>query len=306
MSNDIKNECILDKRVIYFMAVVEEGSFSAAGRKYFMSQSGVSQQITLLEKDLEVRLFERGGYKPSLTECGKEFYASCAEIKKQCDALQMKLKTVKKNCIKIGITGFSENKQILGIINEFKNMHQELELSFVKGNLEEGIQNLIKHQVDFAFGLESDYKYAEEIEYKQLWPYKLYMICSFAHPLADRKEIHISRLKDEDFIVFSQDYGRGFYKDFLKTLKEDGIVPKIKKAVESIDELQFLVSIGEGIAIVSKDIIKGAEVCALEVKGSHLTSHYAIAYHNESFDNPLQKQFLDNVLDYYNKYKFSL
>ena len=40
------------KQVIYyFMAVVEEGSFSKAAKKYYLSQSAISQQITKLEKD---------------------------------------------------------------------------------------------------------------------------------------------------------------------------------------------------------------------------------------------------------------
>ena len=42
------------KQVIYyFMAVVEEGSFSKAAKKYYLSQSAISQQITKLEKDLD-------------------------------------------------------------------------------------------------------------------------------------------------------------------------------------------------------------------------------------------------------------
>lgn len=48
------------KQVIYyFMAVVEEGSFSKAAKKYYLSQSAISQQITKLEKDLGFSLFNR-------------------------------------------------------------------------------------------------------------------------------------------------------------------------------------------------------------------------------------------------------
>lgn len=51
------------KQVIYyFMAVVEEGSFSKAAKKYYLSQSAISQQITKLEKDLGFSLFNRKTY----------------------------------------------------------------------------------------------------------------------------------------------------------------------------------------------------------------------------------------------------
>ena len=43
------------KQVIYyFMAVVEEGSFSKAAKKYYLSQSAISQQITKLEKEKKI------------------------------------------------------------------------------------------------------------------------------------------------------------------------------------------------------------------------------------------------------------
>lgn len=55
------------KQVIYyFMAVVEEGSFSKAAKKYYLSQSAISQQITKLEKDLGFSLFNRKTYCPLL------------------------------------------------------------------------------------------------------------------------------------------------------------------------------------------------------------------------------------------------
>lgn len=44
----IRHEYILEKKIIYFMTVVEEGSFSAAAKKFLMSQSGMSQQVTIL------------------------------------------------------------------------------------------------------------------------------------------------------------------------------------------------------------------------------------------------------------------
>ena len=63
------------KQVIYyFMAVVEEGSFSKAAKKYYLSQSAISQQITKLEKDLGFSLFNRKTYCPTLTKEGKRYY----------------------------------------------------------------------------------------------------------------------------------------------------------------------------------------------------------------------------------------
>jgi len=45
---------------VHFLAVVDEGSISAAARKLGLSQPSVSQTIHELERELECTLFTRG------------------------------------------------------------------------------------------------------------------------------------------------------------------------------------------------------------------------------------------------------
>ena len=48
------------KQLSYFVAVVEEGSFSAAARKLFMSQPPITTQVKALEEELGCALLVRG------------------------------------------------------------------------------------------------------------------------------------------------------------------------------------------------------------------------------------------------------
>jgi DNA-binding transcriptional LysR family regulator len=54
-----------------FIAAVDEGSFSAAGRRLGRAQSAVSQTLATLEGQLGVTLFDRGGRLPVLTPHGR-------------------------------------------------------------------------------------------------------------------------------------------------------------------------------------------------------------------------------------------
>ena len=58
----------------YFRAVVKNGSISAAANSLFVSQSAVSKQIGMLEKELGVQLFDRGFRQIRLTESGQLIY----------------------------------------------------------------------------------------------------------------------------------------------------------------------------------------------------------------------------------------
>lgn len=53
-----------------FIAAVDEGSFSAAGRKLRRAQSVVSATLANLESQVGFPLFERTGRYPRLTEAG--------------------------------------------------------------------------------------------------------------------------------------------------------------------------------------------------------------------------------------------
>src|SRR5437773_11773562 len=57
-----------------FIAAVDEGSVSAAGRKLRGAQSVVSQTLANLEAQLGVKLFDRSARYPRLTEEGAAFW----------------------------------------------------------------------------------------------------------------------------------------------------------------------------------------------------------------------------------------
>ncbi|MEE9286606.1 MAG: LysR family transcriptional regulator [Gammaproteobacteria bacterium] len=67
--------------------IVETGSFSAAAEKLSRVQSAVSIAIKKLEEVLEIEIFDRQGYRPQLTEAGKEIYRQARNILKQADFL---------------------------------------------------------------------------------------------------------------------------------------------------------------------------------------------------------------------------
>ena len=54
-----------------FLAAAEAENFSAAARKLHLTQPAVSQQIQVLERRLQLELFQRDGNRITLTEAGQ-------------------------------------------------------------------------------------------------------------------------------------------------------------------------------------------------------------------------------------------
>lgn len=65
------------------VAVVDAGSFSAAGRKLRRVQSAISHAIQTLEETQQVVLFDRSGRTPKLTDAGRSLAAQARQVIRQ-------------------------------------------------------------------------------------------------------------------------------------------------------------------------------------------------------------------------------
>jgi DNA-binding transcriptional LysR family regulator len=71
-----------------FLAVVDEGSFSAAARRLRRAQSAVSYAIANLEDQIGLALFERSNQRPALTEKGRALLEDAKKVAADVDALR--------------------------------------------------------------------------------------------------------------------------------------------------------------------------------------------------------------------------
>lgn len=73
------------RRLAYFVAVVETGSFTAAGDRLGITKAVVSQQVARLEREFRTSLLVRTTRKVQPTEAGQAFYLRCAVILREAE-----------------------------------------------------------------------------------------------------------------------------------------------------------------------------------------------------------------------------
>jgi DNA-binding transcriptional LysR family regulator len=77
-----------------FIAAADEGSFSAAGRKLRRAQSVVSQTLANLEAQIGVRLFDRAGRYPQLTQEGVALLGEARRAVNGMDDFKARARTI--------------------------------------------------------------------------------------------------------------------------------------------------------------------------------------------------------------------
>ena len=79
-----------------FIAAVDEGSFSAAGRKLRRAQSVVSQTLANLEAQLGVKLFDRSARYPRLTEEGRSLLVDARSVADNVDGFKARARAMRE------------------------------------------------------------------------------------------------------------------------------------------------------------------------------------------------------------------
>lgn len=86
------------KQLVYFTAIVEQGSFSRAAGKLYLAQSSLSQSIQALEQELGFSLLKRGRSGIAPTEMGELVYDQVKDLLTQVEQMTEGWKQTYRTC----------------------------------------------------------------------------------------------------------------------------------------------------------------------------------------------------------------
>ncbi len=137
-----------DMRV--FMAVIERGSFSEAGRTLRMSPALVSNRIARLESHLETRLFIRTTRKVTSTDAGLRYYEDCLDIARRVEEAETRIAEndqSTKGVLKITSSTSFGHDFLSHIIPEFTNRFPNIRLQY---QITDAITDLLADGLDLS------------------------------------------------------------------------------------------------------------------------------------------------------------
>jgi DNA-binding transcriptional LysR family regulator len=135
-----------------FVRVVDNGGFSAAGRRLNMSTTMVSSHVQALEDRLGVRLLNRTTRKVSLTEVGKAYYDRAIQILadlEQADDIASTLQSTPRGTLRIYVSTHMV-PFVAPVVTEFMSAYPEVKLEVMMGERD---IDMIEEEVDVAVRL---------------------------------------------------------------------------------------------------------------------------------------------------------
>lgn len=234
-----------------FLATVEEGSLSAAARALGQTQPTLSRQVTGLERDLGVTLFERGPRTMALTDAGVELLDHVRAMGEAAARLSLTASGQSQAIeghVSITATDMTATYLLPTVLSQLRQLAPNIDIELIPSN---DVRDLIKREADIAIrhvrpeqadliiklvGTSSAHLYAS----------KSYLACS-GHPVSE---------DDLSTLTF---LGMSPIERFLPTVRALGLEMKaeqFKVTTPSGTALLELVRHGLGISILPRHTAK--------------------------------------------------
>ena len=247
---------MLDPRLLTFLAIVEEESYTKAAMRLSMTQPGLSHQMKQLEEMYDVKLFHYENRRISLTEEGMVFRKYAEFLLYQEKMMKKELENLKKKRKKyyIGATMTLGEYTLAPHLKLFYDTFKEEEFSLMVDNTKVLLSHLQAGHLDFAL--------IEGIVDKALYQVTLLKEVPFIlvvgqdHRLSGRKEVSMEELLPETLLVREEGSGsRKVLETGLSTINFS--IRGFERVIDigNIGLLKKLTEQGAGISFMYKDAV---------------------------------------------------
>lgn len=235
----------------YYVAVVEEQSFTKAAERLFIAQPPLSRQIQNLEAELNVQLFERGSRPLKTTEAGQFFYQHALKLLSNAEEIKSMTKRVgmEDRTITIGFVGSLLFGLLSKIVYLFKQQQPNLKIEMVEMTTTDQVNALKEGKIDVGFGRLriSD----PAIKRVLLREERLMVAVHTSHSFNQKKTgIHLSELIDQPLFFYPNHNKPNFATQIRGLFSEYGLDPTNVREVRELALACGFVAAGEGLCIV--------------------------------------------------------
>ena len=275
-----------------FISVAQQGSLSAAARSLGVSQPTVSSQIATLERQSQIELFHRQGYRMTLTSAGHKLMALAQKLLALESETEFFLRDsgqLNQGELKIGAVG---PFHVIEMVASYRARHPQLQLSIRMGNSQQVLQDLENYTTDVSV-LAGLYDRPELLA-REYARHAIILFAHVDHPLARREQIEIHELRGQPLLLREQ--GSTTRSALEKVLQEAGIEPRTSLEIGSREAIREAVARGLGVGTVSEaEFIADPRFKPVRIAGDPARTTTYVYCMKERSESLLVRSFLNAI-----------
>jgi DNA-binding transcriptional LysR family regulator len=287
-------------RIKLFTIVARQLNLTKAARDLRVSQSSISHQLALLQKDYGVKLYKTAGRGIELTTEGQRFYSKVEPPLKELERVESQLRKSRENQPEILNVGGSYGLSmglLPSLLADFQKQHPHVQLCLRTGHRPALEQLVLKGDVDIAVMLIAG-NYSSSLVVEPFGVEKLVAFVSVDHPFARKSKLTLRELLESPLVISGDQLSTTNIKTILSELEHKGYQPRVTAFYDSPDAVKVAVKKRTGVgllyrkALATQDIRK-ENLRILKVEGLKRYAHSFIVYHKDRPLSSSARQFLE-------------
>lgn len=247
------------RRLRYFIAVAEESHVTRAAERLGMQQPPLSQQIKLLEQELDVQLFRRRPRGVELTGAGRALLEGARAMLGQLDrAIETTRRTARgeRGHLSVGIAPTAPFHPLVPrAIRAYREAYPLVTLTLWEGLSNEVVKRFTTQEMDVAFVRAAKLD-ADTLQVTPLLEEPMIAALPKQHAASGKERraaLALAQLADDPIIIIGPP-GTGIHDETIAACLQAGFSPRIYQEAPRITSALGLVAAGLGVALVPESM----------------------------------------------------
>lgn len=271
----------------YFLELAHCLNFSQAAQKLHISQPGLSQQISALEKELGIQLVYRSTRNVTLTEEGEYLYRHLLPSFENIEGTVNDLKAkgaVPQTIIRIATVPSAASNMVPYLIKKLREKHASIEFYIKETTSANGIELVEKSEYHLAFvRTPIDIKQAiqKPLKWMEFYRYPLQVALSCGHPASGLPSVDLHDMKNETYLHYDPKHSPSLYYLLEHACLTAGFIPKTIGAGPEILTMANLIAQDIGITLMPRDMLQllgSYKVKGVDIQNMSLYSSISVVW----------------------------
>jgi DNA-binding transcriptional LysR family regulator len=285
--------------------IVEEGSFSRAAKKVFLTQPSLSKHIKNLEESVNARIVDRRNRGIFLTPEGKVLYDYAKKILRLRDEAKEKISRMKENesgSIFVSASTIPATYILPRLLNDFKKRFPDIRAYVQPSDSEETLAMILDDQAEMGFIGKKTFD--KRLNVESLWEDSLILAVPADHLWVKKKCVTLDEVSKAPFVIREKGSAtRKILEDYLRknTAKALSMFDCVCE-MGSSEAVKEAIIAGLGVSILSVHAIKRelqqGVLCEVPIENCTIQRHFYLIYKKQLSLMHYHELFLEFVKNY--------